>query len=205
MMKIMKQNFHVLALAAVALLAAACATTKPAQKSTTDQAAAAGQGAQNQAPAITPPPTDVTEASLRVSSSTGEFALRDDLKPVPFDYDSAKLSEDALAILKANAEILKSDPDLEIRIAGHCDERGTVPYNLALGQKRANQVRDYYIQLGIEKSRLATISYGKEQPLCADSNEECWARNRRAESAARAKAGTPAAAPAVPAAAPTAQ
>ncbi|NNN04765.1 MAG: OmpA family protein, partial [Elusimicrobia bacterium] len=153
------------------------------------------------APAPAAPAADVTEASLRVNSATGDFALRDDLKVVPFDYDSAALSSDARAILKANADVIKADANLEVRIAGNCDARGTVAYNLALGQKRANQVRDFYVQLGIEKSRLATISYGKEKPLCTDSNEACWARNRRADTAAREKAGTPV----VPAAAPTAQ
>jgi peptidoglycan-associated lipoprotein len=78
-------------------------------------------------------------------------------------------------------------------VAGHCDERGTTAYNLALGQKRAKEVRDYYVSLGVDGGRLATISYGKEAPLCLESNEACWTRNRRAESRARAK--TAAAAP----------
>jgi len=203
MIKIMKINFRLAALVAAAAFVAACGTTKSSTKTSDNGAAAGGTSANgaNQAPGNVPPPTDVTEASLRVSSATGDFAVRDDLKAVPFDYDSAKLSEDALAILKANADVLKANPDLEVRVAGHCDERGTVAYNLALGQKRANQVRDYYVQIGIEKGRIATISYGKEQPLCGDSNEECWSKNRRAETAARSKNGTPA----VPAAAPNAQ
>jgi peptidoglycan-associated lipoprotein len=201
MMKIMKQNFHLIAVVAAALFVGACATTKKSETNGANPAAAGTAGAAAATPGNTAPPTEVTEASLRTNASTGEFAVRDDLKNVQFDYDSAKLSEDALAVLKANAEVLKANPDLEVRVSGNCDERGTVPYNLALGQKRANQVRDYYMQLGIEKSRIATISYGKEQPLCTESNEDCWAKNRRAETTARAKAGTPA----VPAAAPTAQ
>jgi peptidoglycan-associated lipoprotein len=200
MIKSMKYNFRLPAIIAVALLAAACATTKSSTSSSpASQSAAPAPTAANPAPGATPPPAEVTEASLRVSSGTADFALRDDLKNVQFDYDSAKLSEDALAVLKANADVLRANPDLEVRVAGNCDERGTVAYNLALGQKRANQVRDYYVQIGIEKGRIATISYGKEQPLCTESNEDCWTKNRRAETAARSKSG----APAVPAATPT--
>jgi peptidoglycan-associated lipoprotein len=171
-----------LSIIAAAALFAACATPKTAQKSglTKDQAAAAAAAAET-APAA--PPTEVTEASLR----TGGFDLRADLKTVPFDYDSAKLSDDALAILKANAEVIKGDETIEVLVAGHCDERGTTAYNLALGQKRAKEVRDYYIRLGVDGTRVATISFGKEQPLCSDSNDECWSKNRRAETRARAK------------------
>gem|GEM_PF-903573 len=192
----MRQN-RLLPLLAAAVIAAACATPKSATKNTSSGPNAAGPAAgTNGSGGVTPPPTEVTEASLRLSSSTAAFELRDDLKSVPFDYDSAKLSDDALATLKANADILRSNTDLEVLVAGNCDERGTVAYNLALGQKRANQVRDYYVSIGVDRGRIATISYGKEQPLCTDSTEECWAKNRRAESRARSKSG----APAVPAA-----
>jgi len=214
-MKTMRQN-RFLALLAAALVAAACATPKSAQKSSTSTPAGAAAAGTNANGGVTPPPPEVTEASLRMSSSTAAFELRDDLKSVPFDYDSAKLSDDALAILKANADILRANDGLEVLVAGNCDERGTVAYNLALGQKRANQVRDYYVSIGIDRGRIATISYGKEQPLCTDSNEDCWMKNRRAESRARLKAGAtpPSGAPAgtdsapsvsVPAATPTVQ
>jgi peptidoglycan-associated lipoprotein len=178
----MKRNlFPIIAAAA---LFAACATTKPSEKQNglAKGAKGAGAGAAESAPAA--PAADVTEAGLR----NGGFALRADLKNVPFDYDSAKLSDDALAILKANADVIKGDSSIEVLVSGNCDERGTTAYNLALGQKRAKEVRDYYISLGVDGSRIATISYGKEQPLCSDSNDECWAKNRRAESRARAKA-----------------
>ena len=77
--------------------------------------------------------------------------------------------------------------------AGYCDERGTVEYNLALGQKRAKEVREYYIRLGIPGQTLATISYGKEAPLCSASNDDCWAQNRRAETRVRSRISPPAA------------
>lgn len=172
-----------LPLLAAALLFAACATTKTAQKGGLAKGApGAGPGAAENAP--TAPPAEVTEASLKTG---GDFAAREDLKTVPFDYDSAKLSDEALGILKANAEVIKGDATIEVLVAGHCDERGTVAYNLALGQKRAKEVRDYYVRLGVDGSRVATISYGKEQPVCSESTEECWSKNRRAETRARAK------------------
>jgi peptidoglycan-associated lipoprotein len=171
-----------LVVVAAALFFAACATAPRGKKAgLVKDEKASGADAAEAAP--TAPPTEVTEASLK----TGGFEVREDLKSVPFDYDSAKLSPEALSILKTNADIIKSDANFEFLVAGHCDERGTVAYNLALGQKRAKEVRDYYISLGVEGKRVATISYGKEQPLCKESNDECWAQNRRAETRARAK------------------
>ena len=185
-MNSMKRTRPLLILSAAALFAA-CATTKSAKKSgLSKDSAGKSAGASESTPAA--PATDVTEASLR----TGGFTARADLKSVPFDYDSAKLSDDALAVLKANAEVIKADPAVEVLVAGHCDQRGTTAYNLALGQKRAKEVRDYYVSLGIDGGRIATISYGKEQPLCTESTDECWSRNRRAETLARNKAAAPA-------------
>lgn len=179
----MKRHSY-LPVVAAALLAAACATSKSAQKSGLAKDGKNGPGAGSAESAPAAPPTEVTEASLRTG---GDFAAREDLKTVPFDYDSAKLSDEALAVLKANAAIIKGEDGLVVLVAGHCDERGTVAYNLALGQKRAKEVRDYYINLGVDGTRVATISYGKEQPVCTESSEECWSKNRRAETRARVK------------------
>ncbi len=173
-----------LALAAAAFLAA-CATTKPGTKTALDKGAKPGDAAGAAEAAPVAPPTEVTEASLRVGND--DFAVREDLKTVPFDYDSAKLSDEALAVLKSNADVIKGDAEMVVLVAGHCDERGTVAYNLALGQKRAKEVRDYYIRLGVDGSKVATISYGKEQPVCSESTEECWSKNRRAETRVRVK------------------
>jgi peptidoglycan-associated lipoprotein len=79
------------------------------------------------------------------------------------------------------ARALKQRPEVPVVIEGHCDERGTIEYNLALGEKRAKAVKDYLVSLGIDRSRLTTISYGKERPLDSRSNEFAWAQNRRAE------------------------
>lgn len=178
----MNHRLSLLSLLTLVTLFSACATSSSSKKDALDQAAQKdAAGASEAAPAA--PPTEISEASLR----TGGFASRADLLPVPFDYDSAKLSDEALTVLKANADRLKEDATFDVMIAGHCDERGTVAYNLALGQKRAKEVRDYYIRLGVEGSRMATISYGKEKPACKDATEECWSQNRRSETLYRAK------------------
>ncbi len=100
---------------------------------------------------------------------------------VYFRFDSSELDPTALATLRQNAEIIRQMPTAIIQIEGHCDERGTQEYNLALGERRAMAVRDYLIRLGVSGDRLVTISYGKEMPADPRSNEEAWARNRRAE------------------------
>lgn len=102
------------------------------------------------------------------------------LKDVNFDYDSFQLSTEARDVLAANAEWLKENPRARTEIEGHCDERGTIEYNLALGARRAQAVKDYLATLGISPGRMSTISYGEELPLCRESGEHCWARNRRA-------------------------
>jgi peptidoglycan-associated lipoprotein len=97
-----------------------------------------------------------------------------------FEFDSAKLSNDAQDILRRKAEWLKENPRARIIIEGHCDERGTNEYNLALGDRRAFSSKSFLVDLGIVDSRLTTVSYGEERPLDPESNEDAWAKNRRA-------------------------
>ena len=99
-----------------------------------------------------------------------------------FELDSAVLAADARQTLERQAEWLRLFPEVSLVIEGHCDERGTREYNLALGERRANAVREYLISQGIEPSRLRTISYGKERPYALGHNDEAWALNRRAVS-----------------------
>lgn len=101
------------------------------------------------------------------------------LKDAHFAYDSYELDGTARDVLAANAEWLKDNARARTEIEGHCDERGTVEYNLALGARRAKAVKDYLTTLGISGDRLSTISYGEELPLCRDASESCYARNRR--------------------------
>ena len=102
------------------------------------------------------------------------------LQPVQFDYDSAALNEEARAVLRTNVALIKKLPKtVAVRVEGHCDDRGTVEYNIALGQRRASVVRSYYATAGIAKARLDTISFGEERPVCNEMTDACWARNRR--------------------------
>ena len=97
-----------------------------------------------------------------------------------FATDKSELTEQSQSTLQRQAEWLRRYPEIRVRIEGHADERGTREYNLGLGQRRANETREYLISLGIDGGRLSTISYGKERPLALCSNENCWKQNRRA-------------------------
>ena len=109
------------------------------------------------------------------------------IKDIHFDFDKFDIRPGDAAILKGNAELLKKYPNVKIQIEGHCDERGTVEYNLALGERRANSSKNYLISLGLSAGRISTISYGKERPLDPGHNEEAWTKNRRAHTIITAK------------------
>ncbi|HKY60023.1 MAG TPA: peptidoglycan-associated lipoprotein Pal [Gemmatimonadota bacterium] len=98
-----------------------------------------------------------------------------------FDFDRSELRPEARTTLQQKSEILRQYPDIRVRIEGHADERGTVEYNLALGERRADSARTYLIDLGIDPDRLTTISYGEERPLAEGHNEAAWQQNRRDE------------------------
>lgn len=102
------------------------------------------------------------------------------LKDITFDFDKYDIRPQESSILKGNAALLAKYPNMKIQIEGHCDERGTIEYNLALGERRANSCKNYLISLGISKDRISTISYGKERPMDPGHTEEAWTKNRRA-------------------------
>ncbi len=102
------------------------------------------------------------------------------LADIPFGYDSAELSDEARATLEQHARWLQAHPEARVSVEGHCDERGTVEYNLALGEQRAKTTAEYLGTLGIAADRLTTVSYGKERPIDAGHDEAAWTRNRRA-------------------------
>lgn len=104
-----------------------------------------------------------------------------ELSRIHFDFDKYDIRPDDAKILEKNADVLKVYPDERVKIEGHCDERGTNEYNLALGEKRAIAARDYFVRLGIEEEKISIISYGEERPLVPAHNESAWAKNRRAE------------------------
>ncbi len=103
------------------------------------------------------------------------------LQSVYFDFDKSVVRNDAKAIMKANAEWLKANPKVNIRIEGNCDDRGTKEYNQALGQRRAASAKKYLTDLGISGKRISLISYGKEKPVCTAATEDCWQKNRRGD------------------------
>ncbi len=116
----------------------------------------------------------------RTPGIEGEVFESSLLKPIFFDYDKYDIRSTDTEILKGNSAFLKKFPNVKIQIEGHCDERGTNEYNLALGERRANSTKKYLTSLGITTDRVSTISYGEEKPMDPAHNEEAWAKNRRA-------------------------
>jgi peptidoglycan-associated lipoprotein len=136
-------------------------------------------------PPAPPPPRQEVQpqqdeyARLRAMSAE-EIEKSGLLGEVYFDLDRADIRDADRATLTKNADALKKFDFLRVTVEGHCDERGTVEYNLALGERRAKAAYDYLVSLGVPADRLKTVSYGKEVPVCQQSGEECWQRNRRA-------------------------
>lgn len=108
-----------------------------------------------------------------------------ELADVSFAFDSYALDSQARASLQSNYEWLAANPEVAVQVEGHCDERGTAEYNMVLGEKRARAAYDYLVSLGIDATRLSTVSYGEELPLDPRSTEEAWAKNRRAHFAVK--------------------
>jgi len=131
-------------------------------------------------PPSTPAPAPEPDEYTRLRSmSPAEIDGLNLFKDIHFDYDRSDIRDDARPVLAANAQVLRRFDFLQVTLEGHCDERGTVDYNLALGERRARATSEYLVSLGIPAGRLRTVSYGKEAPLCSEETEDCWARNRR--------------------------
>jgi peptidoglycan-associated lipoprotein len=150
---------------------------QPAEQPTTTQpperppVEVEGEGFEQQKPEV----EEMTEPTVAQLNAEGV------LETVYFDFDKSDLSDEARALLRANAEWLRGHPKYGVVIEGNCDERGTIEYNLALGQRRAETVRDYLTSLGVSASRLRTKSYGEERPAVMGHDERAWALNRRAD------------------------
>jgi peptidoglycan-associated lipoprotein len=138
------------------------------------------QEAVNTAPPPAPPPAaapaPVTSSILPGSAEDFRVNVGD---TVHFAYDQYNVEDADKAILARQAAWLQKYPQVKLNVEGHCDERGTREYNLALGARRANAVKEYLVSQGVSAARLETVSYGKERPICTESNESCWAQNRR--------------------------
>jgi peptidoglycan-associated lipoprotein len=149
-------------------------------ESTTYRLTAKGEGGTQDASArvtVNAPPPPVRTDTEPTMSDTQWVAAN--IKDVYFDYDSAAIRPDGQATVAANARALNQRSNLNLTIEGHADERGSTEYNLALGDERANAVKNALVAAGVNASRVNTISYGKEKPVCTDSNEACWQQNRR--------------------------
>jgi peptidoglycan-associated lipoprotein len=155
-------------LATLALLAAGCSST-PKEEAASE-------------PLVTSPTDAAGAEATSDDAATGPGStLTVNLDSVFFDFDSFVLTAATRASLQQVAETLRTSAGARVQIEGHCDERGSNEYNLALGEKRARAVEEYLISQGVEASRLSTISYGEERPAAQGSDEESWAKNRRAE------------------------
>ncbi|MDE2133399.1 MAG: peptidoglycan-associated lipoprotein Pal [Alphaproteobacteria bacterium] len=148
-----------LAAIAFAVVLAGCATKPPAQT------------AQTPAPTATQAPSIVPGSAEDLRVNVGDT--------VHFDYNKYAILDADKATLQRQSAWLAKYPAVRVTIEGNCDERGTREYNLALGARRANAVKEYLVSLGVSAARVETISYGKERPMCTESTESCWAQNRR--------------------------
>ncbi|MSO61757.1 MAG: peptidoglycan-associated lipoprotein Pal [Acidobacteria bacterium] len=147
-------------------------------------------------PAPPPPPSPVAEPvpvpPMPVEDTIGSKSLDDlnrdsPLRPLFFDLDSSDVSTEGQQVLQANAAVLRKYPAWQVTIEGHCDERGTAEYNLALGERRALAARTYLVSLGIPADKVKTVSYGKEFPFDAGQDDGAWSKNRRAHFVITAK------------------
>ena len=155
------------------LFVAACAT-KPK-----DSADSSGSGSSSSGSDVSSEGTITETPGSGIVSGSQEDLIVNVGDRVFFGYDSSDLDSDALELLQDQVAWLKQNSDVTVTIEGHCDERGTREYNLALGEKRAQAVKNYLIGLGINPDRVSTISYGKERPAVVGSNDGAWAQNRR--------------------------
>jgi peptidoglycan-associated lipoprotein len=126
------------------------------------------------------PPED-TEPGMTDKEREIEWLASLGFETIYFDTDKWNIREDARESLKRNAAIMEENPEITLTIEGHCDERNTVEYNLALGERRATAARDYLVRLGVDAERMRTISYGEERPVAFGHDESSWKLNRRAE------------------------
>ncbi len=155
-------------------------TVTPTESTTYRLVAKNDSGTQEATARVTVTPAAAPPPQTSSSDQTAAQLFAQSMKDVFFDYDSYDVSQQYQQVLQADARFLQQHPKMKFTIEGHCDERGSTEYNLALGDNRANSTKQALISLGISADRIRTISYGKEKPFCTQSTEACWAQNRRA-------------------------
>ena len=164
------------------LAAAACgkkqaALTPPPPEMPTTAVAPPAPPAPPGAPNAAPRPTSLTEDEMFARASVQD--IQKEFGDVYFDLDNAVIKDEGRTALTSNANYMKRRPSVRISVEGHCDERGTAEYNLALGERRANAVKAYLVELGVTGDRIVIVSKGKESPFCTEKGESCWQQNRR--------------------------
>jgi peptidoglycan-associated lipoprotein len=181
-------KWAVLALSVVALMSVGCAKkqTVKSEGAKTPSAADSAPAAVGEAPMTEaqPAPAEPTPAEQLASAAQAGVAATEErpsrFDDVLFDFDKSEVREDGRRTSQVVADYMKQNPRAKLQIEGHCDERGTAEYNLALGERRATAVMTYLVSLGVPRAALSTVSYGKEKPLDPGHDEEAWAKNRRA-------------------------
>lgn len=167
----MKKNIILVGMFIVVVFALTIFTGCAEKKAVVTEGTAQEEAAPAQSAATT------KEQSAKVEpAATAETAVKD----IFFEFDKSNISPDAREILKTNADFLLKNGNSKVVIEGHCDERGTAEYNMALGQRRAQETKNYLVNLGIKEPRIKTISYGEERPFDPGHDEDAWAKNRRA-------------------------
>jgi peptidoglycan-associated lipoprotein len=170
----MRKNLTLIGIAVLFAFGMTIFTGCAEKKTVVKDEAVQEQKSQAAQPAATPA---AKEQSAKVeAAATAESVIRD----INFDFDQSTIRPDAREILKANADILLKKGAAKITIEGYCDERGTAEYNMALGERRAQEAKKYIVNLGVKAAQIKTISYGEERPLDPGHNEDAWAKNRRA-------------------------
>lgn len=196
-----KYEFALVAVAAVSMIGAGCAKKKVAV-ATPPAPAPAAQTPNNPPPPARPartqprPTQQATAPTPRVPNAATKARIDELLAKIEdayFDYDKHNLRPDAIKALQDDSaelrNILKDYPSYKLTIEGHCDERGSEQYNMALGDERARAAKDYLVQVGIPADQFVVLSYGKEKPVCEEHDEACWQKNRRVHIVAMADAG----------------
>ena len=177
-------KWAVLALSVAALVAAGCAKKQTVKSEGTQAGAASAPGVVTEAPVKEAPPAPVAVAPATPLAAAPGVAVTEEkisqFDDVRFDFDKSVVREDARKTCQVVADHLKKNPKAKLQIEGHCDERGTAEYNMALGERRATAVMTYLVSLGVSKANLSTVSFGKEKPLDPGHDEGAWAKNRRA-------------------------
>jgi len=174
----MKQK-HMMYLVTVLLICFVSLWGCPKKAEVTTSEGQKEMSASSEAQKATGSQNELTASTKEVKPQERAAMSAEGIKAIYFDFDKSFVRKDAEPVLQANAEWLKANPTVRIRIEGNCDERGTIEYNQALGQRRASSAKKYLTDMGISASRISVVSYGKEKPSCTESNEVCWQKNRR--------------------------